>query len=170
MVYALFLSWFYGEWKVLLEQTMEEAFQLKSFDLDEEIEKQHGKSISQIFQDHGEEGFRKMERDVLRQLLKQDHFILSCGVGTPCFFDNMKRMNEAGVTIYLDSTVEELTMRLIPEKTHRPLLQQIADDDLSSFIAGRLQQRLPFYKKAVYHLRVQFLDNSNFERIIKRHG
>ncbi|MFY7879877.1 MAG: shikimate kinase [Lacibacter sp.] len=165
-----FLVGFMGSGKSYWNKRWSEAFQLKSFDLDEEIEKQQGKSIPQIFQDHGEGGFRKIEREVLTQLLKQDHFILSCGGGTPCFFDNMKRMNEAGVTIYLDSTVEELTTRLMPEKTNRPLIQQIADQDLSAFIDQKLKQRLPFYKKAVYHLRVKFLDNSNFERIIKRHG
>ena len=75
-----------------------EAFQLPVYDLDAEIEKKSGKTVMQMFKDEGEDAFRKLERTVLHAFAQKDSFILSCGGGTPCFFDNIKWMNKMSVS------------------------------------------------------------------------
>lgn len=143
---------------------------LPFFDLDEEIEKKEGKSVTDIFAAKGEAAFRKIETDILASFFKKDSFILSCGGGTPCFHKNMNRMNEEGVTIYLESTVEELVQRLHTEKETRPLIAGMKDDVLSEFISNKLSERRPFYQLAMYHLPTRFMSNDNFEKILRRHG
>ena len=71
------------------------------YDLDEVIEQTHHRTISNIFEEEGEEQFRLWEKQALHGFGQRDQFILSCGGGTPCFFDNMDWMNDHGITIYL---------------------------------------------------------------------
>lgn len=147
-----------------------EASGLPFLDLDEEIERSEGETIRSIFEKRGEQAFRKLERNMLRQLLLRDNFILSCGGGTPCFFDNMKKMNQYGVTIYLKASPVELASRLSQEKETRPLIKDIGNDMLIPYIEQKLDERRLYYSQAIYHFDTVFLSNENFERIIRRHG
>lgn len=145
------------------------AFQLPVYDLDREIEQRTGKTVTAIFKEEGEDAFRKLEKKVLHSFFQKDGFLLSCGGGTPCFYNNMKAMNENGVTIYLKSTPQQLAQRLHTEKEARPLIKDIPDELLESFIAEKLKGRLEWYTQAMYHLPVEHINNSNFERIKYRH-
>ena len=147
-----------------------EAFDLPLIDLDAEIEKFAGMSIPEIFKQKGERYFRKIERKVLHRFFSEDNYIMSCGGGTPCYFDNMRSMNRYGITIYLKSTPEMLAERLRDEKATRPLIKDIADTDLVGFIEQKLEARKTDYAQSIYHLETQYLTNDNFERIIRRHG
>jgi shikimate kinase len=102
--------------------------------------------------------------------MKLDNFILSCGGGTPCFHNNMKRMNEQGITIYLKSPVELLVQRLHTEKETRPLIAGMNDEVLAQFISGKLAEREHFYHQAMYHLPAEFMSLDNFQKIIRRNG
>jgi shikimate kinase len=84
---------------------------------------------------------------------------MSCGGGTPCFFDNMKRMNEKGITIFLNSTTEELVHRLKNEKATRPLLKGVDDEVMEVFVSEKLKQRESCYLQATYHLHTRYLTN-----------
>lgn len=165
-----FLIGFMGSGKTYWAKQWSEAFGLSCYDLDEEIEKKAGMTIAEIFQKKGENGFRKIEQQVLTSFFEKDDFILSCGGGTPCFFDNMKQMNRNGVTIFLNSSVEELVSRVKNEKETRPLIKDLADEVLDQYIGEKLQQRLPYYSKAMYHFHTRFLSNDNFERLHRRHA
>jgi shikimate kinase len=107
---------------------------------------------------------------VLHSFFQKDDFILSCGGGTPCYFDNMKKMNEKGVTIYLKTDIDELIKRLKVEKEIRPLLNDIKEDQLKSFIEDKLNTREPFYQQAVYHFNTAYLTNDNFKKIIRQYA
>jgi shikimate kinase len=165
-----FLIGFMGSGKSYWGNGWSESFDLPLIDLDAEIEKYAGKTIPEIFQEKGEAYFRKTERKVLHQFFSKDHFIMSCGGGTPCYFDNMRQMNRHGITIYLKSNPELLAERLRHEKSTRPLIKDIADDKLVDFIQQKLEGRKAYYTQSIYHLETQFLTNENFERIIRRHG
>ena len=145
------------------------AFHITVFDLDHEIEKAQNKTIAAIFKEAGEDAFRKIERNMLHHFFKQDNFILSCGGGTPCFFNNIDHMNAHGVTIYLKSTPQQLARRLQTEKETRPLIKDVEDALLEEFIEQKLSTRVECYSKAMYHLPAQFISNENFERIKYRH-
>jgi shikimate kinase len=165
-----FLIGFMGSGKTYWGRKWGEETGLQHYDLDEEIEKREGKNVTAIFEEKGEEAFRRIEKEMLQSLLEKDHFILSCGGGTPCFHNNMKRMNEAGVTIYLKCSAAELALRLQKEKETRPLIAEVNNDVLEEFIGDKLAQRESFYLKAMYHLPAQHMGLENVERIIRRHG
>ncbi|MFN5334674.1 MAG: shikimate kinase [Bacteroidota bacterium] len=165
-----FLIGFMGSGKSYWGKRWSEHFGLPLIELDHEIEKAAGKTIAEIFEKEGENGFRKLERKILYTFLKQDNYIMSCGGGTPCFFHNMKKMNHKGVTIYLKSSPELLAERIKGEKGKRPLLKDLSQEGLISFISNKLEERSYYYSQSIYHLETIFLTNDNFERILRRHG
>lgn len=165
-----FLIGFMGSGKTHWARQWSAAFGLKCYDLDEEIEKREKKTIHEIFTENGENAFRKKEQEALHTLLHLDDFIMSCGGGTPCFFDNMQRMNRSGITIYLQASPAELAARLKLEKEARPLIRDVADEVLETFIESKLQERNSDYSKAMYHFQTRFLSNENFERLHKRYA
>ena len=133
------------------------------------IEKATGLSITAIFEQHGETYFREKERELLHEFGTKDNFILSTGGGTPCFFDNMEWMNKNGLTIYLSTPVPVLTERLIREKMHRPLIKNIDDADISSFVKKRSKERDKFYAAARLILSTESITDATFANEIKRY-
>ncbi|MDE7442735.1 MAG: shikimate kinase, partial [Muribaculaceae bacterium] len=123
------------------------------------IEVTHGATVSDIFADRGEDGFRKLERDALRVVADMDNVVIACGGGTPCFFDNMEFMNEAGLTIWLDVSMERLIPRLILGRAKRPLLAGKSDEELLHFVYNALEARRPFYSGAQSVFCSDFLEN-----------
>jgi shikimate kinase len=135
------------------------AAQLKIpfFDLDEVISEKEGKSVTEIFTQFGEEAFRKKEREYLETLIDENtSMVLSCGGGTPCFFNNIEKMKKYGVVVWLNTHVEVILSRLMKEKATRPLIRNIADDDMRSFIIRKLNERRMYYEQADV-----ILDNEN---------
>ncbi|MGC9470037.1 MAG: shikimate kinase [Bacteroidales bacterium] len=118
------------------------------FDLDELIEKETGLSVGEIFRRYGEETFRQSERNALLQVLHKERFVLAAGGGAPCYCDQMRMMNRAGLTIYLKCSPETLFSRLKHESQKRPLLRDKTDERLMTYIAGTLKQREPVYHQA----------------------
>ena len=133
------------------------------YDLDWYIESRMRKSVSQLFAERGEEGFRKIEHAMLHEVAELEDVIISCGGGTPCFFDNMDYLNQQGHTVYLKAEPEVLRYHLQLGKGVRPLLQGKSPDELLDFITKQLAQREPFYSKARHILDVNKLDS--YEKI-----
>ncbi|MBI2729211.1 MAG: shikimate kinase [Sphingobacteriales bacterium] len=165
-----FLIGFMGTGKSYWGRLWAEANDLLFYDLDEEIEKSEGIKISQIFDSKGEAYFRKKEKEVLYSFFKKDKYILSCGGGTPCFFDNMDKMNQNGITIFLKTNIDELVKRLSLEKETRPLIKGLTDHTLKDYIGEKLNDRELFYQKAVYHFNTAYLSNDNFKKIIRQYA
>jgi shikimate kinase len=127
------------------------AAQLKIpyYDLDDVISAKEKKSVSQIFAESGEEAFRVKEREVLESLIDENAtMVLSCGGGTPCFFNNIETMKKYGVVVWLNTHVEVLLMRLKSEKASRPLIKNVPDADMRSFIVRKLNERRIYYEQA----------------------
>ena len=122
---------------------------LPFLDLDECVESREGRSISEIFAKEGEEYFRKREREILHEICNEaDEFVLATGGGTPCFFDNMDYMNQAGTTVFLNTSPLVIVDRLKRQRADRPLLAMYSDDELECFVREHLESRLSFYLKA----------------------
>ncbi|MFN9681168.1 MAG: shikimate kinase, partial [Bacteroidota bacterium] len=85
--------------------------------------------------------------------------IISCGGGTPCFHDNMKWIKDHGISIYLKTSEPLLFKRLNNQKTGRPLISSMSDDDLRHFISIKISEREKFYEQADY-LYLQWDDNN----------
>jgi len=71
--------------------------------------------------------------------------------------------------IYLKAGAKEIADRLRSQKESRPLVKEIPDDVLETFVAEKIQQREPYYLHALYHFPIRFLTLENFEKIIRRH-
>lgn len=144
-----FLIGFMGAGKTTIGQFAARHNDLHFLDLDEYIEQKAEMSVRDIFQTKGEEHFRQLERKCLEEVCAIEglDLLLSCGGGTPCFFDNMALMNRHGHTIYLDMSAARLTDRLRHAKDKRPLLNSL-DGDLQVWVHKKLMERAAFYNQA----------------------
>lgn len=142
---------------------------IAAYHLDDEIEKAENKTIAEIFKKEGEAYFRQKENEVLKSFAGKNNFILSTGGGTPCFHNNIDWMNANGITIWIDEAVEIIVARLQKEKSHRPLIANVADKNLKDFIADMRGKRKPFYSKARYNLTSNNITQKNFLKILSLH-
>lgn len=152
-----------GAGKTTVGKALAEDLGLTFYDLDWYIENRMRKTIKQIFDESGEEGFRKIEHNMLHEVAEFENVIISCGGGTPCFFDNMDYINEQGETLYLKASPEVLYGHLRMGKSVRPLLLNKTPEEVKVFIQEQLQKREPFYNKAKHILDVSLMDN--FDKI-----
>ena len=146
----IFLIGYMGAGKTTLGKAFARAMGLTFVDLDWYIEERYHKTVRQIFEERGEDGFRELEKRMLHETGEFENVVISVGGGTPCFFDNMDYMNAVGETVFLDVDVKVLFRRLKVAKQQRPLLANKTDEELMTFIVEALQKRLPFYSKAKY--------------------
>lgn len=165
----IFLLGFMGTGKTYWGKLWSEHYRFQFFDLDTEIEKAAGMTISKMFEVFGESYFREKERESLNSFANRDHFILSTGGGTPCFYDNMDWMNKTGLTIYLQSPVSVLKDRLVKEKNHRPLIRSLDEGEIEHYIHESLQKREKYYKKAHIILSTKFISDTTFDEIIRKY-
>ncbi len=148
-----------GAGKTTVGKALAKELNIEFYDLDWYIEARMRKTVKQIFDEQGEEGFRRIEKNMLHEVGEFENVIVSCGGGTPCFFDNMEFMNQQGETVYLKATPEVLYGHLKMGKTVRPLLLNKTQEEVQVFIKEQLQKRESFYKKAKHTLDVNLMDN-----------
>lgn len=143
-----FLVGYMGAGKTTLGKILAMHKNLEFIDLDHYIENRYQKTISQIFEEVGESGFRKIESTLLKEVGEIENVVISTGGGAPCFFDNIEYMNQTGNTIYLKSSAESLMKRLSLCKDKRPLIKNKSDEELLEFITGALDRREQYYNQA----------------------
>ena len=155
----IFLIGYMGAGKTTLGKAFARAMGFTFVDLDWYIEERFHKTVSQIFTERGEEGFRELEKRMLHEASDFENVVISVGGGTPCFFDNMEYMNQVGETVFLDVDNKVLFRRLKVAKHQRPLLSNKTDEELMTFIQEALEKRLPYYTKAKYVFNGELLEN-----------
>ena len=155
----IFIIGYMGAGKTTVGKALAKELNIEFYDLDWYIEARMRKTVKQIFDEQGEEGFRRIEKNMLHEVGEFENVIVSCGGGTPCFFDNMEFMNQQGETVYLKATPEVLYGHLKMGKTVRPLLLNKTQEEVQVFIKEQLQKRESFYKKAKHTLDVNLIDN-----------
>lgn len=148
-----------GSGKTTVGHALSQELGLPFYDLDWYIETRMHRTVKQIFDEKGEEGFRKIEHNLLHEVAEFEDVIISCGGGTPCFFDNIDYINRQGETVYLKCTTDVLYKHLKMGKTVRPLLLNKTPDEVRTFIEAQLKQREPFYAKAKHIVDVSLMDN-----------
>jgi Shikimate kinase len=140
---------FMGSGKTYWGKQLSEKLNVPFFDLDEKIVEDAGQSINEMFKMHGEEYFRVRERDVLHQLSeKHKTFVMACGGGTPCFYNNIDYLKKSGIVIWLSTSTETLFNRLVKEKEDRPLISDYSDNELKSYIIKKYSSRKIYYRQA----------------------
>ena len=159
----IILLGYMGAGKTTVGKALSKDLGMMFYDLDWYIESRMHMTVKEIFDEKGEEGFRKIESNMLHEVAEFEDVIISCGGGTPCFFDNMDYMNRQGETIYLKATPDVLYKHLKMGRTVRPLLLNKTPEETQAFIREQLQQRESFYMKAHHVIDVNLMDN--FEKI-----
>lgn len=152
-----------GAGKTTVGKALAKEMGLMFYDLDWYIESRMRKTVAQIFAERGEEGFRTIERNMLHEVAEFENVIVSCGGGTPCFFDNMEYLNQQGDTVYLQASPEVLAAHLKMGKGVRPLLIGKTDEELKQYIVESLEKREPFYTRAKHIINIDVMDN--FDKI-----
>ena len=155
----IILIGYMGAGKTTVGKALAQDLQLPFYDLDWYIEERFRHTIPQIFAEKGEDGFRRVEQNVLHEVAEFEDVVISCGGGTPCFFDNMEYMNRQAMTVYLKASPDVLFQHLKLGKTERPLLKGKTDEELKAYIQASLATREPFYSRARYTLDVSLLDD-----------
>ena len=134
-----------GSGKSTMAKYLSSETSFKYLDLDEEIELKSKKSVSKIFEIDGEESFRVLEKETLDEIIqKEEKFILATGGGTPSYDDNMEKMNENGITIFLN-TSPELLIERISIKNKRPLFNST---NVREKVSKIFDERIKFYKRS----------------------
>ena len=155
----IILIGYMGSGKTTVGKVLSRELNLPFYDLDWYIENRMHKSIHQIFEEKGEEGFRKIERNLLHEVAEFENVIISCGGGTPCFFDNIGYINQQGESGYLKCRADVLSAHLRMGKTIRPLLLNKTNEEVELFISEQLAQRESFYSQAKHIIDVSLMDN-----------
>lgn len=133
-----------GAGKTSIGKRLAARLQLPFRDADREIEEAAGKSITEIFSDHGESYFREGERKVIQRLLGDGPQILATGGGA--FIDEGTRASiaETGISVWLNADLEVLLER-VSRRSHRPLLHT---DDPAAVMRRLIDERYPVYRQA----------------------
>ncbi|MBO7661275.1 MAG: shikimate kinase [Bacteroidaceae bacterium] len=148
-----------GAGKTTIGKALARKTGLEFFDLDWYVENRYRMKIPQIFAEKGEDGFRELERNMLHEVTEFEDVVISCGGGTPCFFDNIDYMNSLAETVYLKAEPEVLRTHLLMAKSQRPLIQGKTPDELRDFIKESLANREPFYAKAKHIVQIEVLNS-----------
>lgn len=144
----IFLIGFMGSGKSTLGAQLSRRINYQFLDMDRLIEETAEMSIPEIFDEHGEQVFRKWEHDILLELCQQEKIVISTGGGAPCHPGMMDLMNSHGSTIYLKMSPEALLARLVRSRTERPLIKGKSEPELLDFIKSLLEKREEFYLQA----------------------
>jgi shikimate kinase len=145
----IFLIGFMGSGKTHWGKLLSQKLNLPFFDLDEQILSHEEKDITEIFAERGEEYFRQKEKETLHIITEShDSFVMACGGGAPCYFNNVDYMNKTGTTVWINTPVDTLFNRLISEKDKRPLIKSLTNDQLRGFISKKYADRKIYYEQA----------------------
>lgn len=124
-------------------------------DTDAEIREGAGRSISRIFEQEGEEEFRRLELNLLSRISNsRDRLIVATGGGMPIIPTAMQIMLRTGITVYLEANVEELWTRVLGDLNERPLLR---GPDGFARLQSLVQQREPIYRMSAVTVRTEQL-------------
>ena len=145
----IILTGFMGSGKTTLGKWIARHTERTLVDTDREIEAKHGITIREIFETKGEEVFRQMETDYLKELARSGkrNLIISIGGGTPLRKENRALLKKIGTVVYLRASSEEL-MRRLRYDTRRPLLQGKDGEERKELIEKMLSERDRIYMEA----------------------
>lgn len=142
--YNIALIGFMGTGKSTVAPLLAKALGRGYIDLDEEIERRHGRSIPQIFAEDGESYFRTLERELVEEVSQADYLVIACGGGTILREENRQALKRSSRLVLL--TASPLTiLERVKHQAHRPLL---GGKPTIEAIASLLAQREQLYNEA----------------------
>lgn len=152
--------------KSTIAQNLSKNTNLPFLDLDICIEKKANLSIKEIFEQYGEIYFRKLEHEMFLELLQSpENSIIGLGGGTPCYANNHLLLQKEDISsIYLKASIETLYNRLVYNKSKRPLIADMEEEEMKEFIAKHLFDRSFYYNHAQHKVVV---DNKTVDETVQ---
>ncbi len=126
-------------------------------------------SVVDFFSKYDENLFRKLEHELLKEILITKNVIISTGGGTPCFYDNMSLIKNHGISMYLKMSLESILYRMKESKKKRPVLQKLEKGKLKNFIKNQLSEREKYYNQADYVVKGENADIKMILKLISNH-
>jgi len=168
----IFITGFMASGKTTIGKLLAKKLSLNYYDTDELIEEKTGLQIYKIFEKYGENHFRKLERDVLIELIdkvKRTGGVISTGGGLPCYYNNMELMKKAGKVVYLEVNPEDVYKRIRNIKL-RPVYQKLMNkENPLKEIEKLLKYREKYYKKADLRINTsKDKDSESVDSIVSR--
>jgi len=145
----IYLIGMMGTGKSTLGKTLSKKMQKPFIDLDSEIEKTGGNSVSEIFDRDGEERFREMETEQLKQYSGS---VVACGGGIVLKLENRRFIKENGIAILLIASMGELSQRL-SDSNNRPLLANDITEE--ALIRLWLERQLDYLNTADFTIKTR---------------
>ncbi|MCH8904547.1 MAG: shikimate kinase [Bacteroidetes bacterium] len=158
----VYLVGYMGSGKSFLGRKMAKKYQLAFVDMDSEIERRQNKSIVTIFKESGENEFRKIEQQVLKDTFKLKNVLVATGGGTACYKKNMNLMNKGGITIYLKVPFLALLKNINTGKNSRPLASKKHAGTEEQYHKLLFKERQSFYEQAMHVVK-----QNNIEKLDK---
>ena len=134
----IILTGFMGSGKTTVGKILAEKLGMEFVDVDKVIEEKENKAISDIFAEAGQEYFRNIETEVLKEICGKKGQVISTGGGAVLKSINVSVMKQSGKIVFLDVPSDEIKRRLADDTT-RPVLQQNSFDSVYS-------ERIDIYK------------------------
>ncbi len=132
-----------GAGKTSVGKLLAKRLKKQFYDSDLEIERRTGVDISMIFEFEGEQGFRRRETAVIRELSALRNIVLATGGGAVLSAENRELLAKNGAVVYLRAAIKELIRRIQHDKK-RPLLET---EDRNAKLTELLALRDPLYKE-----------------------
>ena len=144
----LILTGFMGTGKTSLGKLLANRLGRGFVDLDQKIEQDSGMKITEIFAEHGEKYFRKLEKDMVKKVCAKKNLVIATGGGTVKDQENIQILKNSGVIVCLTTEPEEIFSRT-ERRGERPVLDNGGEERLAT-IKKLLAERQKFYEQADY--------------------
>ncbi len=164
----IFLWGMPGVGKSSLGKKIAKLLQYNWIDLDLYLENKHNCTIAEMVAQNGSEYFRKAEQDCLLELIQLKHTVVSCGGGTPIYFDNAKTMLESGICIYLNAELSFINSRLTQSKQERFMFNTNETENFLTLTEKLYLERKPIYELAPIHIKVPLTEISQIILELKK--
>lgn len=144
----LLLTGFMGAGKTTCGKKLSDVTKRKLIDTDQLITEREGKSVSEIFSTAGEARFRDLEKNAIKDSMAMSKTIVSLGGGALKSPENRSEILKNGILVYLKASPETLKSRVDNDKTDRPLLHGLSEDEKLDKITTLLTEREALYQSA----------------------
>ncbi|MDH3875562.1 MAG: shikimate kinase [Desulfobacteraceae bacterium] len=129
------------------------------FDTDLELVKEQGINISDIVSKRGWAAFREIEKRVIQCACERDNQVVATGGGAVLDEDNVKRMKDSGVIVWLKADINTIEKRIIEDNTTRDFRPSLTSKGSVEEVRETLLTRNPFYERAMdFFVDTDFMD------------
>jgi len=160
----IILIGFMGVGKTTIGKIIAKKLKLNFVDMDNYIEKTEGKSISKIFEEYGEQRFRELESESLKDLIKSDNIVISTGGGIVTTKENSDILKKEKIVIFLDANTQTILNNLSKEIDKRPLLSN--SNNVENTISNLLNERYEKYN-SICDIKID-INEKNIEEVVSQ--